>query len=166
MKLHSLPLCGAALALTLCACTKPAPEATPATEQPAATTATPPPSPAPLPATPAADAVLPVEVKADAIAVGDVLGPNQAVASAKPMYSTSDTIYVSMPTKGQPAGGKAHVYWTAAQTGLSVKEEDKTLSGDYVNFQISGTDGLKPGTYNVEIDVNDKPVGIADFKVQ
>ena len=164
MKLRYLPLCGLALALVLTACNKPAPEAS-TTPAPTASNA-PPPGPQPLPATPPPDAVMPVEVKADAIAVGSALGPNQAITAPKPMYSTSDTIYVSMPTKGQPAGGKAHVYWTAAQTGLSVKEEDKPLSGDFINFQISSADGLKPGSYNVEIDVNDKPVGIVDFKVQ
>lgn len=161
MKLRYLPLCGTALALLLSACNKPAPEATPA---PATTTA-PQATQEPLPATPPPDAVLPVEVKADAIAVGSALGPDDAVTAAKPVYTKGDTIYVSMPTKGKPAGGKAHVYWTAAKTGLSVKEEDKALSGANLNFQIAAAD-LKPGDYNVEIDVNDKPVGIVDFKVQ
>lgn len=167
MNLRYLPLCGAALALVLCACNKPAPEATTTPDNTAATTTTPSQAPAPwLPAAPPPDAVLPVEVKADAIAVGSALGPNQAVTAAKPGYSTSDTIYVSMPTQGRPAGANAHVYWTAAQTGMSVKEEDKKLSGDYLNFQLSKADGMKPGNYNVQIDVNDKPVGIVDFKVQ
>lgn len=164
MKLRYLPLY-AALALGLAACSKSAPEATTAANNAdgavAETKTT-----VSLPATPPADAIMPVEIKTDAIAVGSALGPNQAATTTKPVYSPSDTIYVSMPTKGQPPGANAHVYWTAAKTGLSVKEEDRKVSGDYINFQISKADGLKPGNYNVEIDVNDKPVGIVDFKVQ
>lgn len=166
MNFRYLPLCGAAFALVLSACNKPAPEATTTPADSAAATTTQPRTPEILPATPPPDAVMPVEVKADAIAVGSALGANQAVTAAKPIYAAGDTIYVSMPTKGRAAGANAHVYWTAAQTGLSVKEEDKKLSGDYVNFQIAKADGLKPGNYNVEIDVSDKPVGIVEFKVQ
>ena len=63
------------------------------------------------------------------------------------------------------AGAIARVYWTY-QDGTSDKEEEKPVAGDIVNFSFSQADGMQPGAYNVQIDIDDVPVGIADFQVQ
>ena len=70
-----------------------------------------------------------------------------------------------MPTKGHAPGAKGYVYWTY-QDGRTHKEEAKPVAGEFLSFQFSQADGMKPGKYNVEIDINDKPVGIVDFTVQ
>lgn len=121
-------------------------------------------SPAP-PVEPPADAVIPVTVSADAVKVGSSQNPDQSAASPKQSYGTADTVYASARTGGYPVGAKAYVYWTY-EDGLTHKEEEKAVSGDVVSFRFSQADGMKPGKYNVEIDINDKPVGIVDFVVR
>jgi hypothetical protein len=120
------------------------------------------------PATPHANPVSPgpiepVAVAADAVSVGTSLDPSGAASGAKPAYSTADTLYASLSAKGRH--GTAKVYWTAPN-GLSAKEEEKPVAGDNVSFQFSAADGMKAGTYNVEIDVDGVPAGIVDFTVQ
>jgi predicted small lipoprotein YifL len=118
------------------------------------------------PMEPPADAVLPVTVAANAFPVGSAAGADGAAAAPKPSYSVSDTLYASLPAGRFPAGGTARIYWTYAQDGTSHKEEEKTIGSGPVTFQFSSADGLKAGLYNVQIDVNDRPVGIVDMTVQ
>jgi nucleoid-associated protein YgaU len=121
-------------------------------------------APAPAPAQPVdAAPIQPVAVAADAVQVGTALDASGAATGAKPAYAAADTLYASLPTKGR--AGTAKVYWTGAN-GLSVKEEEKAMSGAYVNFQFSRADGMTPGKYNVEIDVDGVPAGIVDVTVQ
>jgi predicted small lipoprotein YifL len=166
MKNLSPLICAATLALALAACNKQGPEMpqAPADATPADTTVQPAQAPQDLSDT-GVDKVEPVTVRADAIAVGHAVGPNQAVTAAKRAYGTGDTVYASMPTKGHKPGARGYVYWTY-QDGRTHKEEAKPVEGEYLNFQFSQADGMKPGKYNVEIDIDDKPVGIVDFTVQ
>lgn len=121
-------------------------------------------APGSSPAAPAsAPPVEPVAVAADAVRVGTALDPAGAATAAKPAYAASDTVYASLSAKGR--SGTAKIYWTGPN-GLSVKEEEKALSGDNVSFQFSAADGMKAGQYNVEIDVDGVPAGIVDFTVQ
>lgn len=122
--------------------------------------------PAAPPPEPSADAVLPVTVAANAFPVGSAAGPDGAATAAKPTYSLNDTLYASLPAGRFPAGGTARVYWTYAKDGLSHKEEEKKIGSGPVLFQFSKADGLRAGEYNVQIDVNDRPVGIVDMIVQ
>ena len=122
-----------------------------------------------VPADPAQDpnAEIPVEVSGDEIAVGSTLGGDGSVSAAKPVYTTGDTVYASMPLEGVPADATLSVYWTY-QDGNAHKEEMKDVpaGAQHVNFAFSAADGMKPGNYNVQIDVNFEPVGIVDFRVQ
>lgn len=114
------------------------------------------------PVEPPADAVMPVTVSADAVKVGSSLGPDQAASAPKPSYSLADTVYASARTSGR---GTAYVYWTY-EDGISHKDEQKPVSGNIVSFEFNQADGMKPGKYNVEIGVDDKPIGIVDFVVR
>lgn len=154
-----------ALALGLGACKKdaepaPAPMSEAEAEQAAANEDFP-----PLPVEPPADAVIPVTVAADAFGIGSTLGANNQAASPKPVYAVGETVYASLPARRYRSGSTVNVYWTY-QDGLSQKEETKKVSGEFVTFEFSQADGMKPGKYNVEIGVDDKPVGIVDFVVQ
>jgi hypothetical protein len=106
----------------------------------------------------------PTTVAADAVIVGSALGPDQAATAPKPSYTTADTVYASASSAGR-AGAIARVYWTW-QDGTSHKEEEKPVDGDVVSFGFSQADGMRAGAYNVQIDIDDVPVGIADFQVQ
>ncbi len=153
------------LAVGLVACKKdkaeaPAPINAEQAEQEAANQAYP-----ALPEEPPADAVLPVTVAADAFTIGSALGTGNQATAAKPAYALGDTVYASLPAGRYRKGSTANVYWTY-QDGLSQKEEAKDISGEFVTFEFGKADGMKPGKYNVEIGVDDKPVGIVDFVVQ
>ena len=153
------------LALGLAACKKdeakaPLPISEAEAEQEAANEAYP-----ALPVEPPADAVLPVTVAADAFNIGSALGTGNQATAAKPAYALGDTVYASLPAGRYRKGSTANVYWTY-QDGLSQKEETKDISGEFVTFEFNKADGMKPGKYNVEIGVDDKPVGIVDFVVQ
>lgn len=154
-----------ALALGLGACKKdaeqaPAPMSEAQAEQEAANDAFP-----PLPVEPPADAVIPVTVAADAFTIGSALGANNQAATPKAVYAVGDTVYASLPARRYRNGSSANVYWTY-EDGQSHKEETRKISGEFVTFEFSKADGMKPGKYNVEIGVDDKPVGIVDFVVQ
>ena len=115
----------------------------------------------------APEAVMPTVVSADAVALGNAIGPNGAVSSGKAVYSIGDTVYASIPTGGHAAGSEALIYWTF-QDGYSHKEERKRIEAgaEHVDFAFSRADGMKAGKYSVQVDVADKPVGIVDFSVQ
>jgi len=162
MRVARLPsLIVIALALLLPACgeevvTVPATQAPDATQAPVAT--------APPVVQPAEDITELTTLSADAIRVGAALGPDQAATAPKPAYTTADTIYASALSAGR-AGALARVYWTY-QDGTSHKEEEKPVEGNVVSFGFSQADGLRAGAYTVQIDIDDVPVGIADFTVQ
>lgn len=161
MKAATLPsLAAIALALLLSGCDKQAtPEPAADVPAPAATT------PAePVDLSTSTEKAEPTTVAADAVIVGSALGPDQAAISPKPAYAAADTVYASASAAGR-AGAIARVYWTY-QDGTSDKEEEKPVAGDIVNFSFSQADGMQPGAYNVQIDIDDVPVGIADFQVQ
>lgn len=162
---HTLALALALAVLAGCSRDEAPKDAAPPVAQPAAPVVDPLAEPPPAP-----DAgEVPVEVRADAIAAGHVLGANGAVSQAKPgaVYALGDTIHASMPVRGQKPGADVTVYWTF-EDGNTVKEETRPLpaGAQYVNFSFSRADGMKPGDWNVQIDVDFKPVGIVDFKVK
>lgn len=165
MRQFTAPLLFAVLVLGLAACKKEQVDAPPVAseaemQQEAANEEFP-----AMPVEPPADAVLPVTVAADAFTIGSSIGPGNQAAAPKPVYALGDKVYASLPARKYRAGSTANVYWTY-QDGLSQKEESKAIAGDFVTFEFSKADGMKPGKYNVEIGVDDKPVGIVDFVVQ
>ena len=87
--------------------------------------------------------------------------------SPSAQFTLADSIYASASVSGKPAGATASVFWTY-QDGTAHKQESKKLAGGQqsVWFSFTKADGMKPGKYNVEIDVDMKPVGIADFQVK
>lgn len=121
--------------------------------------------PAAPPVEPPADAVMPVTVSANAFPIGSVLGADGTATAPKATYSVNDTLYASLPAGKFPSGANARIYWTFAKDGMSHKEEEKKVGAGPVNFEFSQADGLKVGKYNVQIDVNDRPVGIVDVVV-
>ena len=153
------------VALALAGCRKEAAEtdATPATAAEDAELA--PGQPEAPPLEPPADAVLPVTVAANAFPIGSALSPDGAATTPKPTYSVNDTLYASLPAGKFPSGATARIYWTFAKDGMSHKEEEQKVGTGPVHFEFSKADGLKAGEYNVQIDVNDRPVGIVDVIV-
>ncbi|GGZ70764.1 hypothetical protein GCM10008101_26390 [Lysobacter xinjiangensis] len=110
----------------------------------------------------------PVSVDANAIAVGTQVNGDVAVRADSPQFTVNDTVYASY-SEGRlpPSGGNARVYWTY-QDGRTHKEETAKIEPGQqaVLFSFSAADGMKPGRYNVQIDINMRPVGIVDFQIR
>ncbi len=120
-----------------------------------------------LPTEPGADSLLPVEVSGDAVTVGTSLANGQAVKSTGSQFTVADTVYASASVRGKP-GASVTAYWTY-QDGTSHKEETvqlKSGGAQPVAFSFKKGDGMVPGKYNVQIDVDMVPVGIADFVIK
>lgn len=116
------------------------------------------------PASANGQAVEPVEIGANEVQVGASADANQAATGAKTIYALGDTVHASIDSNAHP-GAIATVYWSD-KNGMSQKIEKKPVTGAHVGFAFSRADGMKPGAYTVGIDVDDVPVGLADFKVQ
>ena len=86
-----------------------------------------------------------------------------AIAAPANTFSLDDTVHVSFPATGT----SARVYWTHAD-GMTDKQERIELStgADRASFSFSRADGMRSGTYMVQVDVDDAPIGIADFTVR
>ncbi|MGI8559860.1 MAG: hypothetical protein ACR2J7_00155 [Luteimonas sp.] len=156
----------AALVFALSACNEGAEDAREAAAVPAeasqAAIADPVAAPAVAPAGAAA-----TEVPADAVSVGTTLAGDGVVKAERAEFTTSDTVYSSASVSGKP-GAVISVYWTY-QDGNTHKEETAELASggrQTTRFAFSKADGMVPGKYNVQIDVDMVPVGIADFAVK
>jgi glucose/arabinose dehydrogenase len=165
--IRKLILC-AAVALALGACSKEgaeeetASQPAPAPAQPAQRPGVP-----DLPVEPPPEATLPTEVKADAVTVGGSLQGNTVVKSPTAQFTMADTVYAGASTKGKKPGGEVAVYWTY-QDGRTHKEERRKLADgeQYVSFSFGKADGMMPGKYNAQIDVDMVPIGLTDFVVK
>lgn len=122
---------------------------------------------APAPAVQATAEVQPVLLAENAIAVGSALAPSGAVAAAKPVYATGDTVYVSVPTAGHSAGAEVVIFWFGP-SGTAVKEERKAVAAgaQFVNFSLGRAEGLTAGAFMAQVDVAGQPLGMADFTVR
>lgn len=163
--IRKLALC-AALGLALSACSKEgdedSAERVPPTEATPAAVAEP-----AIPVKPGPEDIVPVTVAADAVTVGNSLEGDKVVKAASPQFTTSDTVYAGASVRGKPAGAEVAVYWTY-EDGLTHKEERRPLAAgeQYVKFSFAKADGMKPGKYNAQIDINMVPIGITDFVVK
>jgi hypothetical protein len=109
----------------------------------------------------------PFAVSASALTVGTTVGPDGAVVKPPTArFTTADTVHVSFPVNGLAPGAPVTVFWTY-QNGKTDHEERTRLApnGKFASYSFSAANGMKPGSYNVEVQVNDRPVGIADFSV-
>ena len=103
----------------------------------------------------------------DAVMVGSAVGADGAVSAAKSVYATSDTVHASVPVGGYAPGKEVAMYWFSSKGG-SIKDERKPIpaGAKYVNFSLAKADGMEAGTYTAQADIDDNPVGMADFTVK
>ena len=124
------------------------------------------PAPAPSPAPSAAEKA-PVSVAA--ITLGKAIGPDKKVTTATEAFNKSDTIYAVVETTGAgDATLKAKWSYLQGDKVTVIDENVQTViaTGPATSeFHISKPDGWPPGQYQVEIMVNDKPVGTKKFTV-
>ncbi len=108
------------------------------------------------------DPATPFVVSATAGKVGAAIDGNGDISEARTTFAPDEKVYVSMNAKGRRQGDRVHVYWFHSD-GLSRKEEEKKIAGPFVAFDFSPSE---TGRYSIEIDVNDRPIGLVDFEVK
>lgn len=159
---HIYLLC---LCIAIAGCSREGDETLPETNKAAEATAPSAAASSALPASAKTESTTAVETSAKAVTVGSALQGEHAVRAPKAVFGTGETIYASALPSGKRPGTQAQVYWTY-QDGTTHKEETKPLGSTGVWFAFSAADGMKPGRYNVEIDYDMMPVGIADFEIK
>lgn len=163
--LRALALATLVAAVALAGCRKEAPS----TEAPPATGT----DNAPLPSSSAGpigspDAALAVTT----VDLGNAVGADKRVVKPMTTFATHDTIYASVATRtAQPSAavtGRLGARWTY-QDGQTVADLGDTYSftgtGNTV-FQISNPDGWPPGSYKVEVLLDDNVVQTRAFEVR
>jgi hypothetical protein len=126
------------------------------------------PKPVAQPAQP--PAVAPAGVTAGAISLGKAIGADKKVSAAAEKFAKSDTFYVSIETTGT-GSATLKAKWTYHKGGqiAPVKEDSQTIASTgsaASEFHISKPDGWPSGEYQVELFLNDKPIGAKKFMVE
>jgi hypothetical protein len=108
-------------------------------------------------------------VTAGAVGVGKAIGSDRKVSAATESFAKGDTFYVSIDTTG--AGVVTlKAKWTYHKGGqiVPVGENTQTIAppGPATSeFHISKADGWPTGDYQVELFLDDKPIGARKFAV-
>lgn len=103
-----------------------------------------------------------VVVAPDAAFVGSAIDARGDLVTPQNVFAPGATVYVSVPTKTRKAGDRLEVFWFH-QDGNSRKDEAKKIAGPFTAFEFQPTD---TGKYNVEVDVNNRPIALVEFEVK
>lgn len=102
------------------------------------------------------------------IELGNSVGADKRVTAPASSFAPTDTIYVSVLTEGEAAGGTLSARWTY-EDGQLVSENQAPLAtsgGSATEFHIAKPDGWPTGRYRVDIALNGQPAGSRDFEVR
>lgn len=103
-----------------------------------------------------------VEVANDAAFVGSAIDDRGDLVTPQLIFAPGATVYVSVPSKGRMTGDQMEVFWFH-QDGRSRKEEHKNIAGPFTAFEFKPSEA---GKYNVEVDVNNRPIALVEFEVK
>jgi hypothetical protein len=103
-----------------------------------------------------------VEVAPDTAFVGSAIDDRGDLVTPRHDFAVDSTVYVSVPTKGYRMGSRMEVFWFH-EDGKSRKDEAKKVAGPFTAFEFKPSDA---GKYNVEVDVNNRPIALVEFEVK
>lgn len=120
-------------------------------------------APAPVSAAPAPVAVA-------NITLGNAIDAGKKVATPADTFAKTDTIYASIDTTGVGTS-TLKVKWTfhKGDKVATVKEDAATIAPTgpaTTEFHISKPDGWPVGDYQLDVTLDDKPVGTKNFSVK
>jgi hypothetical protein len=101
------------------------------------------------------------------VRLGNAIGADKAVTTAKETFAAKDTIYASVTTSGTAPSVSLRALWTF-QDGQVVSDDTQSITPtgvDTTEFHISKPDGFPAGSYKVEIFVDGRSVGSRSFTV-
>lgn len=149
MTLIHRTLCLALLTCALAACNRQGPET------PTAIDAHPAPKDDP-------NGVSTVEVKPNVAFVGSAIDDRGDLVTPQHNFATGATVYISVPSNGRKMGDRMEVFWFH-EDGKSRKDEHKKIAGPFTAFEFQPGEA---GKYNVEVDVNNRPIALVEFEVK
>lgn len=125
---------------------------------------------APAPTPEPAPAPAPAGISAGAISLGKAVGPDKKVSAPVEAFAKGDTIYASVETTGTgTATLKAKwTYKKGDQTTVVSEDPPQTITPTgpaTTEFHISKPGGWPAGQYQVEVFLDDKPIGVKPFTV-
>jgi hypothetical protein len=101
--------------------------------------------------------------------LGKAVGEDKKVSAPTETFGKRDTIYASVETMGTgTATLKAKWTYMKGTESTVVNEESRTIDAEgpaTTEFHISKPDGWPVGDYRVEFLLDDKPIGLREFKV-
>ncbi len=103
-----------------------------------------------------------VEVKPNVAFVGSAIDDRGDLVKQQHDFAVGATVYVSVPTKGRRMGSQMEVFWFH-EDGKSRKDEHKKIAGPFTAFDFEAKDA---GKYNVEVDLNSRPIALVEFEVK
>lgn len=103
-----------------------------------------------------------VEVAPNVAFVGSAIDDRGDLLTPQQNFVVGDTVYVSVPSKGRKLGDQMEVFWFH-DDGKSRKEDAKRIAGPFTAFEFKPTEAAK---YNVEVDVNNRPIALVEFEVK
>jgi len=123
---------------------------------------------APPETAPAPDAA-PAGVSAGSITLGKAVGPDKKVTTPAESFAKGDTIYVSVDTVGTGTA-TLKAKWTYRKGGQVADVGEKTekissTGSDTTEFHVSNPAGWPAGDYQVELFLDDKSIGVRNFRV-
>jgi hypothetical protein len=105
-------------------------------------------------------------LKLETIQTGKSLNSDNSVGDNVTRFRPDDTMFVAVLTRG-PGAGKIGVRWT--YSGRLVSEESRDVSyrdSAATEFHIKNSGGFPAGEYAVEIQIDGKPIGTRNLKVE
>lgn len=103
-----------------------------------------------------------VEVQPNVAFVGSAIDDRGDLVTPQTTFETGATVFVSIPSKGRALGSRMEVFWFH-DDGKSRKDEHKKIAGPFTAFEFQPSE---PGKYNVEVDVNNRPIALVEFEVK
>lgn len=122
----------------------------------------------PEPQVAAASPALRTDVKVTEISLGRAVDTSRRVVEALETFAPGDTIYASVVTEGTARHGALKARWVyqdsdvLSETSLEIAPSDTTVT----EFHISRPEGLRPGSYQVEIFFDGASAGKRAFSVK
>lgn len=141
-------------------------------EAPPTPVAAPSPPPAPAPAPPrAALSAAPAPLTFGSATLGSGVLPDKRVVRSQTEFGPKDTIYASIETMGAGKGTLKAVWTSPGKKGKPTRVGEDSLTVDLdgtatQELHASKKAGWKPGSYDVEIFLNDKSVAKKSFVVK
>ena len=128
--------------------------------------------PAPAPEPPPAVGLAPAPdagVQAGTISLGKAIGLDKKVTAPVEAFAKGDTFYASVDTTGTGTA-TLKAKWTHHKGGQTtpVDEQSQTINSSgpaTTEFHVSKPGGWPAGEYQVEIFLDDKPIGMRTFTV-